>query len=177
MVRRLALAWLLVLAACASLPRVVEIPRAQIEAALARRFPIESRAGELFTAKVAQPQLTLLPDANRVRLDFQLEAVDRVVHKAVRGAMGLSFALRYEPSDASIRLAQVRIESFDVQGLPEPLLRQLQPVGAMLAERGLEGMVLRTFRPEELARAQGYTPGAIRVTPGGVAIELVPPAR
>jgi hypothetical protein len=36
--------------------------------------------------------------------------------------------------------------------------------------------VLHQFRPEDVARARGWTPGAIRVTPQGVRIELVPPA-
>jgi hypothetical protein len=177
--RRRALALLLpslLLAACASGPRTLEIPRAQLEAALARRFPIETRAGDLFSFKVAQPQLALLPESNRLRLDFDVEAMNRVVPRAVRGALSLSFALRWEASDASIRLTQVRAERFDVQGLPESLRRELQPLGIAVAERVLEDMSLRTFRPDELARAQGYTPGAIRVTPTGVLIELLPPA-
>jgi hypothetical protein len=49
----------LLLAGCATAPRSIEIPQARLEAALARRFPYETRLGDLLVAKASEPRLTL----------------------------------------------------------------------------------------------------------------------
>jgi hypothetical protein len=41
--------------------------------------------------------------------------------------------------------------------------------GGLVAGNLLENAVLHTFRPEDLGRARGWTPGEIRVTPRGCA--------
>lgn len=175
-------AWLLVagllllLAGCASGPRAIDVSRAQLQSALERRFPHEARAAGVLALHVGVPRLELLPQANRVRLDFALEVSDRILRSAYRGELAVSFGLRWEPSDASVRAANVRVEQMAVQGLPADWRSPLQRAGAALAENLLEDTVLHTFRPDELARARGWTPGAIRVTPAGLRIEFLPPA-
>jgi len=173
----LRLAWLLLLmAGCASGPRSIDLSRQQLQSALERRFPQEARpAAGLLQLNVGVPRLALLPEANRVRLDFALEASDRIVRSVFRGDLGVSFGLRYEPSDASLRATGVRVEQLAVPDLPAALRAPLQRAGALVAENLLEDTVLHTFRPEELARARGWTPGAIRVTPSGLRMEFLPP--
>jgi hypothetical protein len=161
---------------CATTPRSVEIPKSRIEEALAKRFPYETRVGELLVAKASEPRLTLLPDSNRLQLEFALEATDRIVHRAVRGRTVVSFGLRYESIDNTLRLADVRVDAVELQGLPDAWRRQLEPLAARVGEQLLEGTVLHTFRAEDIARANGWRPGAIRVTPTGVLVELLPPA-
>lgn len=167
---------LLLLAGCASGPRSVEVSRQQLQSALERRFPHEARAAGVLSLNVGVPRLELQPQANRVRLDFALEASDRIVRSSHRGELAVSFGLRYEPSDASVRAANVRVEQFAVQGLPADWRAPLQRAGAAVAENLLEDTVLHTLRPEDLARARGWTPGAIRVTPTGLRVEFLPPA-
>jgi hypothetical protein len=176
--RWLLLAWLwLLLAGCASGPRTVDGSRQQLQAALERRFPHESRpAAGLLVLKVGVPRLELLPQANRVRLDFRLEVSDRILRSAYQGELAVSFGLRWEPSDASLRATSVGVEQVGLPVLPAALRVPLQGALAPVAENLLEDTVLHTFRPEELARARGWTPGAIQVTPAGLRIEFLPPA-
>jgi hypothetical protein len=164
------------LAGCATAPRSVDVSQQQIERALARRFPYEARAGELFTLKAGTPRVTPLPDENRLRLDFVVELRERFAGSVLRSNLALSFALRWEPSDATLRLAAVRIENMDLRGLPERWRTQLQPAAARAVDQLLDGAVLHQFRPEDLARAGGWTPGEIRVTSAGVRVQLLPPA-
>lgn len=166
-----------VLAGCASAPRTVDIPQEQLQAALARRFPFNDRFLQLLDLQAQAPRLQLLPESNRLRVDIALSASDRVVGRAMQGSLGLSFAPRYEPADASIRMADVRVERLDLLGLPQALQSQLHRLGPLLAERVLEGVALHTFRPEEVAKAQGWTPSDLRVTPAGLRVTLQPPAR
>lgn len=180
MQRRTALPFLLLpsllLAACATGPRSIDIPQQQLEAALARRFPYDARPAGLFLVNVGVPRLRLLPEENRLRLDFDVQASDRIVRSTGRGQLAVSFAVRYEPADTSLRAVNVRVEDFGVQGVAADWRGPLQMVGGLVAENLLEGLVLHAFRPEEIARARGWTPSAIRVTPTGVRIELLPPA-
>jgi hypothetical protein len=162
------------LSACATLPREVEVSRAQLEAALARRFPFEARAGGLFTARAGVPRLELLPDSNRLRLAFGIDATERVTRSSAHAEVALSFGLRYEPADASIRATEVRAEDLSVQGLPAGWREVFRLAAGLVAEEMLEDAVLHTFSAEDLARARGLRPGSIRVTPTGVRMELVP---
>jgi hypothetical protein len=166
---------LALLAGCASGPRDVDVPAQRLEAALARRFPYELRPAGLFTLKVSVPRLQLLPQENRMRLDFPVEASSRILQGGGRGELAVSFGVRYQASDTSLRAVNVRVERFSVQGLPEAWSAPLQVAGSAVAENLLEGTPLHTFTPEDLAKARGWTPGAITVTPRGVRIELLPP--
>ena len=173
------LAWLLLatlalLAACAALPRSVEVSRQQLEAALAKRFPYDARAGGLFSARAGVPRLALLPESNRLRLEFGVDATERLTRSSTHADLALSFSLRYEPADASIRAADVRVEELAVQGLPAAWREAFRMAGGLIAEQMLENAPLHTFRPEELARARGLRPGSIQVTDRGVRMELVP---
>jgi hypothetical protein len=173
----LALAWVLaLLSACASGPRSVDVSRQQLQSALERRFPQDARPGGALTYHVAAPRLALLPAENRVRLDFTLDATHVVLRTPFRGELGLSFGLRYEPSDASVRATDVRIERVAVPDLPIPWQALLKSGAGGLAGKLLDDTVLHTFRPEDLARAGGWRPGAIQVTPAGLHITLLPPA-
>lgn len=162
------------LSACATLPREVDISRQQLEAALARRFPFEARAGGLFSARAGVPHLELLPQSNRLRLALGVDATERLTRAALHADLALSFGLRYEPSDATIRAAGVRVDELAVAGLPEAGREVFRMAGELMAEQLLENAVLHTLRPEDLAKAQGLRPGELRVTATGVRIELVP---
>lgn len=162
-------------AGCASVPRAIVIPAQQLQAALERRFPYEARPGGLFIVRVTAPQLHLLPEDDRLRLDFSVDAMDRIARHSTHAELVVSFGLRYEPSDASIRAVAVRLEDIAVQGAPRELQAPLQTVGALVANTLLEGAVLHAFRAEDIAKARGWTPRILRVTPTGVLIELQPP--
>lgn len=159
---------------CATLPDTVFVSREKLQAALDRRFPYETHPAGVFVVKVGVPRLQLLPERNRLRVDLAIEAGDRIVRSSGHGALALSFALRYAPADATIRAADVRVEDMQLQGLPERWRAPAQVAGTLAVEHVLEGVALHAFRPDELARAQGRRPGAIRVTPAGLEIALVP---
>ena len=162
-------------ASCATVPQSIEVSKAQIEAALARRFPYDSRAGQLLAVQVAAPRVDLLPDVNRLRLSSSFDVTERIARNTVHGSLSLSFGLRYQASDMTLRLAGVQVDSVDVQRLPETWRREVEAIAAYAAEHMLGDMVLHRFTAQQLARAGGMQPGVIRVTATGVRVELVRP--
>lgn len=175
--RRLVAAALLgLLASCATVPRSIDIPRDRIEAALAQRFPWRAPASELLTVQVGVPQVDLLPDANRIRLTSAFDVTERLTRATMHGDIALSFGLRFEPADTSLRLVGVEVESVDVHGVANDWRRPVEAIAAYVGEHLLEGFVLYRFTPAQVARANGWRPGRIRVTPGGISVQMQPPA-
>lgn len=171
----------LVLGGCAALtgPRVVSVSEAQLAQRIAEQFPVRRRYLELFDLTLSAPRVRLIPAENRVgtRMDFALGDFWGGSRR-FDGALSLSYGLRFEPSDASVRMTDVRVEAFDVPRLSGPMANQAQRLGALVAEHLLNDFSLHRFKPEDLQSAQrlGLRPGALKVVPGGLQLELTPPS-
>ena len=95
------------------------------------------------------------------------------------GSLLVSEGLRFEASDNTIRLVDVRVERFVIDGLPASWQRQLDRLGKPLARGLLEDQVLYTLRPKDVAalEGRGLRPGDLRVTSSGIEITLLPALR
>ncbi|WP_298009385.1 hypothetical protein [uncultured Aquabacterium sp.] len=168
----------LTVAGCASLlgPRTVVITREELLRKLGQRFPSTKRLLNLLDVQAGLPELTLQPQANRVLAAVPLQARDLLMGQSYTGKVALSFGLRYEPQDLSVRLSQVRVEEINVNGLPAAARQHLTRLGAWLAEERLQDQIIHQFKPEDLRTADrmGYEVGGLRVTDTGLAIDLQP---
>ncbi len=166
------------LVGCAAIlgPRTVEVSQAQLEQLLARRFPLTRRVIEIFDVTVSAPRLRLLPESNRIATDFDVGSTDRLLRSQHSGALALSFGLRFEPSDNTLRVTQVRVERLQIDGAPALLQRQFERIGTFVAEQALDDEVIHTLRPQDVQAVQGrgYRPSELRVTPRGLLVTLLP---
>ena len=165
-------------AGCASLlgPRTVEISREELTDKLGKQFPATKRVMRLLDVTAALPRLDMIADSNRVGVTFDLTAKELLFNQEYKGTVGLSFGLRYEPSDLSIRLKDVKIEQVHVEGLPPAYQRALTNLGGQVAEDQLQDFPVHHFKPEDLRSADrmGYQVGDISVTKTGLAVKLTP---
>jgi len=169
-----------VLSACSSLgggARQVDISEARLLALISKQFPFKRRYLELFEISLTEPRLRLMPEENRIgtRLDYSASTVLNNGRPLV-GQMELSYGLRYESSDQTVRLDQVRLEGFQVAGLPANQAQRLRGAGTQMAETMLVDLVVHRFKPEELRTVEGlgYQPGVLKVVPGGLRLQLDP---
>ena len=173
-----ALSMLALLGACAAGPRTVSVSASELQALIAKRFPIERRVLEVFELQLSAPTVRLLPQDNRLATELNLLATDRLSGRSLQGLLGLSFALRYEGADGTLRLMQPRVERFDVGdgGKASRLGAQAQHVAGPWAEQLLDDAVVHRLKNEQLAalRAAGYQPGTLTVTAQGVDVVLMP---
>lgn len=156
-------------------PRTIDVTQAQLQQAVERRFPIERRYLELLDVTVAAPRVLLRPETNRVATEFEVLISERIARSQYRGAIALNFGLRFEPSDNTVRLTNVRVDRIDVDGASALLRQQLDRFGVLLAEQTLNERAVYALRTKdvEAMEGRGLRPGDIRVTSNGLAIDLL----
>ena len=166
------------LAACATgLPRTVEVPQARLQELIAKRFPIDKRVLDAVDVSVDSPRITLQPDTNRIAIELALRAErGGAISSRAAGSLLVSEGLRFEPSDNTIRLVDVQVERFVIDGIPSQWQRQLDRLGKPFAKALLEDQVLYRLRPKDVAalEGRGVRPGDLRVTATGLSITLMP---
>ena len=145
---------------------------AQIERAVAERFPLTLGVGGLIDLHLEPPRLRLLPAQNRIGSAWDLEAGGPALRHRYRGLFDLDFLLRYEPADRTIRAHQPRVQALRLTGLPSRPAELLDAYGPMLAEQALQDVVLHQLGARELALpdAMGLQPDTLTVTAQGVVI-------
>ena len=177
----LAAGWLLPiwLAGCAGLggPRNVTLSQEQLQAQIDRQFPRQQRLLEVIEVNIARPTLRLLPERKRIATDLDLSATERLSGRTVRGSLALDYALRYEPSDASVRLSQVRVQDAKLDLGSGPLSPSSARIGAVLAERLLDDFVLYRAAAERLKTIQrmGIVAAEIEITSRGIEVRFAEP--
>jgi hypothetical protein len=147
----------------------------QLQLSMARHFPARYPMGNLFSLELETPRLRLLPELNRLASEMLLEAAGPALRRRYRGSFDVDFALRYEPSDQSIRAHELRVHSFRLPGLAPQTLQLLERYGQALAEQALLEVVLHRLSPREIAvaDAMGLQPRDITVTDEGLVIGFV----
>lgn len=152
------------------------LPEAQLQQALARRFPVEQRVADLLDVRLSAPRLSLLPASNRLGTELALGLVERLRGTRYDGSVALEYGLRFDSSDQSVRLADVRVSRFSLGGIPAPYQDLVSRYVPRLAERWLEGYVLHQFSEQDLGwvGSLGLEPAALQVTPAGLSVALQP---
>jgi hypothetical protein len=171
----------LLLAGCVGLgvPRSITLSESELQAQLAKRFPMQRSLLDMLDLRLSDPVLRLDAAANRLATELTLSGSERRSGRSLQGRLALDYGLRWEGTDGSIRLVQPRVESLqlgEVPGLSPRRAEMAQRMGIALAERLLDDMVLYQVPAERLdrLRAAGYRPGTLQVTPAGVEITIEP---
>ena len=170
----------LALAGCSLGPHTVELSQARLQELVARRFPVDKRVLDTIDLTLDEPRVGLQPEANRISVEVALRAkAGGPISTRLSGSLLVSEGLRFEPADNTIRLVDVQVERFVIDGLPSSWQRQLDRLGKPLARGLLEDQVLYTLREKDVAtlNGRGLRPGDLRVTASGIEITLLPVAR
>lgn len=166
------------LAGCAGLgsgPRTVEVSEARLVALMSRSFPRSQRYLDLFDVTLGTPRVRLIPEQNRIGTELAYSLGSSVLsERQMQGTLGLTYGLRFEPSDATVRLAGVKVERFDLSGLPKAYAGRAHQLGALLAENLFRDLVVHRLDAAEVRRLEGrgLKPGALSVVPGGLRLQL-----
>jgi hypothetical protein len=171
----------LLLPACAGLggPHTLTLGQADIDRWAERNFPLERRVLEVVELTLKAPRVSLLAERNRLAAVLDLQARDRLFGAGWQGQVSFDTALRWEATDQTVRLSQVRVQDLQLERTSAAARPAAERVAAVLAEQALEGLVLYRLPAERAAQMQrlGVAPSAVTVTARGVEITFAPLAR
>lgn len=162
-------------AGCAGLggPPSVTLSERELAALLEKNFPIDRRLVEVFDVTLSRPRLRLLPERNRLAAELAVSARERLFRVNWSGTLDFDAALRWEPRDRSVRLAQVRVNDLRSDGTqPDAAARGIERLAGAIVERVIEDFSIYTL-PAERAEAllqRGFVPSAVAVTARGVEV-------
>ncbi|HXE21038.1 MAG TPA: DUF1439 domain-containing protein, partial [Rhodoferax sp.] len=100
--------WLAVVAFSASLavcakpllglgPIRYTISQAQLQQAVAKRFPYSQSLGDLLELQLQTPRLSLLPERNRIATALDLTLSGQLLSDVYSGTIAMDYSLRFEP--------------------------------------------------------------------------------
>ncbi len=169
----------LLLTGCATLSpglRTYTVSQNQLLELIAKKFPFNSRVGELLDVEVLAPRIKLLPEANRIATELDVAVSERLMRNSFQGALAMDYGLRFEPSDNSIRMTGVKVNRLQFSGVPERFQSVVNALAPFFAERLLNDLSLHQISASDLAVVQGwgYAPDAFKITPEGLSISLAP---
>jgi hypothetical protein len=172
------LALLALLSGCAGLigTHDVDISESQLTLLMARQFPMERKVMEVIDLDITNPVLTLIPQSNRVGTELDVAAVDRLFGSAATAHVRLDYGLRFQPSDHTIRMTQVRVRELTLASGSSNLHGAAQRIGGLVAENALENLVLYRMKPaqaDEMDRLN-LVASPITVTPRGLHMSVSP---
>jgi hypothetical protein len=147
----------------------------QLQQVVAQRFPLRYPVAGLLDLDMQAPHLRLLPEQNRVSAEMAVEASGPALRRSHSGTFDVDFALRYEPSDRTIRAHQLKFQNLRMSDLQSQASELLNAYGPALAAQALQEVVLHRLRPQDLAMADnlGMRPDRITVTDKGLVIGFV----
>jgi len=148
--------------------------REELQAQIAKRFPVQKRYADIFTVGLRDPQLGLDARSNRAAITAVLSISSPLLQpQTVQGIVSVSSALKYDAPARALRLDRPQAERLELQGVTGRDAERLQNIGAVVAQELLRDQALRTFTAEELTVGRKtYEIGAITVQDDGITVEL-----
>ena len=156
-----------------------KVSAAQLQQAVAQRFPLRYPVQGLLNLDLQAPQLQLLPAQNRLGAEIPITAAGPALQGSHQGTLALDFALRFDASDLTVRAHQLRFKRLTMPSMQPSMqpsvLILLNTYGPALSERSLREVVLHRLQPSDLAlpNSLGLQPGSITVTETGLVMGFV----
>ena len=150
------------------------IGRDELQAQIAKRFPVRQRYAELFSVNLREPRLVLDAAGNRAAITALMTIGSPLMQpSSVEGIVTVSSALRYDVPALTLRLHEPRAERIELQGLNGRDAERLQQIGGMVAQELLRDYPLQTFKREELTVGRKtYEIGDITVQQDDIKVQL-----
>lgn len=155
-----------------------KISAGELHTALSARFPLRFGLPGWLEVRASAPGLLLLPARNLLGATLQARVIGRQ-QALPTGEVDLVMALRYEPSDQTLRGHRPEILDLRWPGLPAETRQALTALLPVMASELLGELVLHQFTARELALADtmGFAPDQLTVVDDGLLIVFGPRRR
>jgi hypothetical protein len=155
-----------------------KISAAVLHAAMSERFPLRAGVRGLLELELNSPRLLLLPARNQLGAGLQVQVRGMQLQpQPPPGDVEVTFGLRYEPADRSVRAVHPEVLDVSWPGLAPQDRQAVQSLLSGLM-RQVDEVVLQRLSARDLAlpEAMGLQPRELQVVEDGVLV-LFGPAR
>ena len=144
--------------------------------ALAARFPLGFSVPGLFHSRVDAGDFVLLPQRQRLGTTLLATVKDLSTGRVYTGDLALTFALRYDAADRTVRAHRIELARLRSPELPPDAAGALQALLDGVVRNAVAEVVLHRFSPEELqfTDVMGLQPGKLTIEPDGVEVWFEP---
>lgn len=151
-----------------------KVSAAQLYKALSARFPMSWRARGLVELRVDATRLLLLPERQQLGATLAVEASGAQLEGVEGGEVDLVFALRYEPSDRTLRAHRPDILEVRWARMPERTARVIRQLLREALRESFGEVTLHRFTARDLALADtmGFAPETITVVDDGIVVQF-----
>lgn len=156
-------------------------PRQKVSAgaiwkAMSARFPVSFAFPGLLDLRIDARRLLLLPERQRLGAALAARVTDLSTGRVYPGDLDLTFALRFERSDQTLRARNLEVSGLRSPALPPEAAESWQDLLDELARSAMAEVILHRFTPGELAlpEAMGFQPEKVTVENDGVEIGFGP---
>jgi hypothetical protein len=166
-----------VLAACATLvgPRERELPLSRLQQGLDKRFPIDRQVMSVFNLKLTRPQLSLLPDTDRVALSLDADVAPPFAHRTWHGSVALSGHLVLDAARNAVLITEVKLDRISIDGVDASRQQQFADVANGIVGGVVGDTPIYTFHPEDLRFAGvQFMPTGIRTKADALVVTFAP---
>jgi len=148
--------------------------RSELQAMIAKQFPVSQRYAELVSVALSDPQLDLNAEVNRASITARVSITSPLLRPdRIDGTIAISSALRYDAAERALRLERPKAERLELRGVTGDSAVRLRQIGGLVAQGLLQGRILRTFSTEELSvGSKTYELGEITVLADGIKVQL-----
>ncbi|KVN58815.1 hypothetical protein WM03_13030 [Burkholderia ubonensis] len=166
------------LAACAStfpfIPDHYTFSRGDAQKAVARKFPYQKTVAQVLDVSLANPVVGLLPDQNRIAVQFDAHFVSPFLRAPVNGKFTVSGQLAYDVPSRSVVIKAPAVDNLTLDGDAQMYAQQIGAAAGMIATQLLTDYPIYTFKPEQLQFAGvNYEPGTITILTNGIRVAIV----
>lgn len=153
-----------------------KISAAQLHEALSARFPVRVGMGGLAEVEISAPSLLLMPSRQKLGASLVAKLGGPQLQPVAPGELDLVFALRYEPSDQTVRAHDPEVLALRWPGLSPQATQTLHGVLDSMSREAIGEVVLRKLTPRELSVADtmGFEPEKLEVVHDGVVVLFGP---
>lgn len=156
--------------------RTISVGQAQLQSAVAAKFPLARSWQGMVVIQLQKPVVQLLEDSNSLRASLEIWVTEKLMGTEYLGQMTLDFGLYFHDADASIRMTKVRVQQMQMQGVPPQYQPMFQTYAPRLAEQVLNGLVVYELPASQrmLLQGLGYTVHSMDVQSDQLRIVLAP---
>jgi hypothetical protein len=177
---RLVRAYILALAlltGCANLfapdEREIVVSAQKLSELLERRISVDKNFFDVLQVKTSHPSVRLDSQAQRLRVDLDLQVGHPFSARPLTGSTAISGGLAFDPATLTVLLTDARVERLDLESVPSGLRDPISLLGRAIGKELLDKYPLVTLEPKHLtSHGREYRVVGFDMLPEGLRVIL-----